>query len=94
MDLSLEDDRLAAEMCPIVERPDPIQRTLFIDDRVQNLNPAAALGLDGYGLRDGGPADLVVFDATSEADALRLSLPLCGVVMRFARKLGRVWGSR
>ena|SRR5690242_8067556 len=24
------------------------------------VNPAAALGLDGYGLRDGGPADLVV----------------------------------
>src|SRR5690242_6444686 len=39
------------------------------------VNPAAALGLDGYGLRDGGPADLVVFDATSEADALRLVAP-------------------
>jgi len=39
------------------------------------VNPAAALGLEGYGLRDGGPADLVVFDATSEADALRLVAP-------------------
>jgi cytosine/creatinine deaminase len=39
------------------------------------VSPAAALGLDGYGLRDGGPADLVVFDATSEADALRLVAP-------------------
>src|SRR5262249_40294219 len=39
------------------------------------VNPAAALGLEGYGLRDGGPADLVVFDAMSEADALRLGAP-------------------
>jgi cytosine/creatinine deaminase len=39
------------------------------------VGPAAALGLDGYGLRDGGPADLVVFDAPSEADALRLIAP-------------------
>jgi cytosine/creatinine deaminase len=39
------------------------------------VNPAAALGLDGYGLREGGPADLVVFDAPSEADALRLVAP-------------------
>ena len=39
------------------------------------VNPAAALGLADYGLRDGGPADLVVFDARSEADALRLVAP-------------------
>jgi cytosine/creatinine deaminase len=39
------------------------------------VNPAAALGLDGYGLRVGGPADLVVLDAPSEADALRLIAP-------------------
>jgi len=39
------------------------------------VNPAAALGLSGYGLRTGGPADLVVFDAPSEADALRLIAP-------------------
>jgi cytosine deaminase len=38
-------------------------------------NPARALGVDGYGLRTGGPADLVVFDAPSEADALRLVAP-------------------
>jgi len=38
-------------------------------------NPAAALGVPGYGLRPGGPADLVVFDAPSEADALRLVAP-------------------
>jgi cytosine deaminase len=38
-------------------------------------NPAAALGVPDYGLRPGGPADLVVFDAPSEADALRLVAP-------------------
>ncbi len=38
-------------------------------------NPARALGVPGYGLRPGGPADLVVFDAPSEADALRLVAP-------------------
>ncbi len=39
------------------------------------VNPAAALGLPDYGLRIGGPADLVVFDAPSAADALRLVAP-------------------
>jgi cytosine deaminase len=39
------------------------------------VNPAAALGLPDYGLRPGGRADLVVFDAPSEADALRLVAP-------------------
>jgi cytosine deaminase len=39
------------------------------------VNPAAALGVPDYGLREGGPADLVVFDARSEADALRLIAP-------------------
>src|SRR6266567_908171 len=38
-------------------------------------NPALALGVPDYGLREGGPADLVVFDAPSEADALRLVAP-------------------
>jgi cytosine/creatinine deaminase len=37
--------------------------------------PAAALGVADYGLRVGGPADLVVFDAWSEAEALRLQRP-------------------
>jgi cytosine/creatinine deaminase len=44
------------------------------------VNPAAALGLPDYGLREGGPADLVVFDAPSEADALRLIAPRTLVV--------------
>jgi cytosine deaminase len=39
------------------------------------VRPARALGVPDYGLRPGGPADLVVFDAPSEADALRLVAP-------------------
>jgi cytosine deaminase len=39
------------------------------------VNPAAALGLADYGLRTGGPADLVVFDAPTFVDALRLVAP-------------------
>ncbi len=39
------------------------------------VNPAAALGVPDYGLRVGGPADLVVFNAPTEADALRLVAP-------------------
>jgi len=38
-------------------------------------NAAQALGVPDYGLRDGGRADLVVFDAPTEADALRLVAP-------------------
>src|SRR5262249_42717733 len=38
-------------------------------------NGAGGLGVTGYGLRPGGRADLVVFDAPSEADALRLVAP-------------------
>ena len=37
--------------------------------------PAAALGVADYGLNIGGSADLVVFDARSEAEALRLQRP-------------------
>jgi len=50
--------------------------------------PAAALGLTGYGLRPGGPADLVVFDAPSEADALRLVAPRT-LVLRGGRVVAR-----
>ena len=32
MALYLEDDRIAADMCRIDERPDPVQRTIFIDE--------------------------------------------------------------
>ena len=52
------------------------------------VNPAAALGLPDYGLREGGPADLVVFDAPSEADALRLIAPRT-LVLRAGRVVAR-----
>ncbi|MBO0839088.1 MAG: amidohydrolase family protein, partial [Actinobacteria bacterium] len=39
------------------------------------INPAEALGVRDYGLFTGAPADLVVFDAPSVADALRLVAP-------------------
>jgi cytosine/creatinine deaminase len=51
-------------------------------------NPAQALGLTGYGLREGGPADLVVFDAPTEADALRLVAPRT-LVLRGGRVVAR-----
>jgi cytosine deaminase len=38
-------------------------------------NPAAALGVDAGGLREGGPASLVVFDAPTPEDALRRVTP-------------------
>jgi cytosine deaminase len=51
-------------------------------------NSARALGVPGYGLRIGGPADLVVFDAPSEADALRLVAPRT-LVLRGGKVLAR-----
>jgi cytosine/creatinine deaminase len=51
-------------------------------------NPARALGLEGYGLREGGSADLVVFDAPSEADAIRL-VPRRRLVLRAGRTVAR-----
>ncbi|MGX6607225.1 cytosine deaminase [Micromonosporaceae bacterium Da 78-11] len=39
------------------------------------IAPAAALGVPDYGLHLGASADLVVFDARSEAEALRLQRP-------------------
>ncbi|MEU4236121.1 cytosine deaminase [Actinoplanes sp. NPDC026619] len=39
------------------------------------IAPATALGVPNYGLDLGKSADLVVFDATSEAEALRLQRP-------------------
>src|ERR1700758_1573743 len=38
-------------------------------------NPAAALGLEGYGLEPGCRADLVAFAAPTEMDAIRLVSP-------------------
>jgi cytosine deaminase len=52
------------------------------------VNPAAALGLEDYGLREGGPADLVVFDAPTDVDALRLVAPR-HLVLRAGRIVAR-----
>jgi cytosine/creatinine deaminase len=52
------------------------------------VSPAAALGIPDYGLRVGGPADLVVFDAPTEADALRLVASRT-LVLRGGRVLAR-----
>jgi cytosine/creatinine deaminase len=68
---------------------DPLQAAFVLahlghmsgDDELRTLidmitvAPAAALGVEDYGLEIGGPADLVVFDARSEAEALRLQRP-------------------
>jgi cytosine deaminase len=65
---------------------DPVQAAfVFIhlgqysgDDELHRLidmitvNPAAALGVPEYGIEIGGPANLVVFDADNDIDALRL----------------------
>jgi cytosine deaminase len=56
-------------------------------------NPAQPLGVPGYGLRLGGPADLVVFDAPSEADALRLIAPRT-LVLRGGRVVARTAPAR
>ena len=81
---------------------DPLQAAFVLvhlgqmsgDDELRQLiemittSPAAALGVPGYGLRPGGPADLVVFDAPSEADALRLIAPRT-LVLRGGRVVAR-----
>jgi len=68
---------------------DPLQAAFVLahlgqlsgDDELHRLldmitvNPAAALQLEGYGLAAGTPADLVVFDAPTDVDALRLIAP-------------------
>ncbi len=51
-------------------------------------NPAKALGVKDYGLRVGGSADLVVFDAPTAIDALRLVAPRI-LVLRAGRELAR-----
>jgi cytosine/creatinine deaminase len=64
--------------------------TLF---EMVTTNPAAALGVASYGLRVGGPADLVVFDAPTPADALRLVAPRL-MVVRGGQVLARTTPSR
>jgi cytosine deaminase len=50
------------------------QELLSLFDMI-TLNPARALGLSQYGLEPGCQADLVVFAAAGEIDALRLQVP-------------------
>jgi cytosine/creatinine deaminase len=57
------------------------------------VSPAAALGLPDYGLREGGQADLVVFDAPTEADALRLIAPRL-LVLRGGKVVARTEPAR
>ncbi len=86
---------------------DPLQSAFVLvhmgqmsgDDELRRLiemitvNPATALGIPDYGLRIGGPADLVVFDAPSEADALRLVAPRT-LVLRGGRVVARATPAR
>jgi cytosine deaminase len=51
-------------------------------------NPAQALGLEGYGLKEGGAANLVVFDAPTEMDAVRL-VPRRKLVLRGGKVVAR-----
>ena len=57
------------------------------------VNPARALGLEGYGLTEGAPASLVVFDAPSVMDALRL-VPRRRLVLRSGRVVARTEPAR
>jgi len=52
------------------------------------INPARALGLQDYGLAEGAPANLVVFDAPTEMDALRL-MPRRRLVLRRGEVVAR-----
>lgn len=57
------------------------------------VNPARALGLSGYGLAEGDRADLVVFAAPSEMDAIRLVAPR-RLVIRQGRIVARTEPAR
>ena len=57
------------------------------------VNPARALGLEGYGLDEGLPANLVVVDAPTEMDALRL-MPRRRLVLRRGRVVARTEPAR
>jgi cytosine/creatinine deaminase len=56
-------------------------------------NPARALGVDSGGVRVGGPADLVVFDAPTPQDALRRVSPRY-LVLRGGRIVARTEPAR
>jgi cytosine deaminase len=50
--------------------------------------PARALGVQDYGLEEGAPASLVVYDAPGELDAIRL-IPRRRLVLRRGRVVAR-----
>jgi cytosine/creatinine deaminase len=58
-----------------------------------SLNPARALGVDSGGVRVGGPADLVVFDAPTAEDAIRTVAPRF-LVLRGGTVLARTQPAR
>ncbi len=86
---------------------DPLQAAFVLahlghmsgDDELRQLvdmitvNPARALGVERYGLEEGASASLVVFDAPSEMDALRL-LPRRRLVLRRGRIVARTEPAR
>ena len=55
--------------------------------------PARALGLEGYGLSEGSPASLVVYDAPGETDAIRL-IPRRRLVLRRGQVVARTEPAR
>jgi cytosine deaminase len=57
------------------------------------INPARALGVEAYGLSEGAPASLVVFDAPSEMDAIRL-VPRRRLVLRRGEIVARTEPAR
>ena len=52
------------------------------------VNSAKTMGIDAYGIEAGKPADIVILDAESDQDALRL-LPECLYVIRNGRLLAK-----
>jgi cytosine deaminase len=58
-----------------------------------STNPARALGVDSAGIRIGGPADLVVFDAPTPEDVVRLLAPRF-LVLRGGRIVARTQPAR
>jgi len=61
--------------------------------RMITVQPALALGLENYGLEVGRPAGLVVFEAPTESDAIRL-VPRRRLVLRAGKVVARTEAAR
>jgi cytosine deaminase len=61
--------------------------------RMITVQPALALGLENYGLEAGRPAGLVVFEAPTESDAIRL-VPRRRLVLRAGKVVARTEPAR